>query len=102
MSSSAGADEPPAGAPAGWKSRLSTGTSERGVKPPSEPPPASSRPLERNCTESAMMSIDWRVPDPSLASHSRHSRRPSTAIGRPLARKRAQFSPCAPQTVTSK
>src|SRR4051794_29915484 len=100
MSSSAGALERVA-APAGWKSRSSTGTSERGVKPP--PPPLdgpSSRP-PRNCTASATISTLWRLL-PSCASHSRHSRRPSSATGRPLARKRAQFSPWAPQTVTSK
>src|SRR5919109_1322946 len=89
-------DGPPAGAVA--KSFVSTGMSERGVKP--LPPPPSSRGLERNWTESAMMSIAWRLL-PSC-SHSRHSRRPSTATGRPFERYRAQFSPCAPQTVTSK
>src|SRR5215218_9913797 len=100
MSSSAGALERGA-APAGWKSRSSTGTSERGVKPP--PPPLlgpSSRP-PRNWTASATISTLWRLL-PSWASHSRHSRRPSSATGRPLERKRAQFSPWAPQTVTSK
>src|SRR5918999_482203 len=49
----------------------------------------------------ALLSIDWRVL-PSLSCHSRHSSRPSIATGRPLERKRAQFSPWAPQTVTSK
>jgi hypothetical protein len=101
MSSSAGADGPlvplPAGAAA--KSPVSTGMSERGVKPP-PPPGASSRP-PRNCTASAMMSTDWRLL-PSLSSHSRHSRRPSIATGRPFERYRAEFSPWAPQTVTSK
>jgi len=89
-----------AGAPAGWKSLSLTGTSERGVNPPPPPPGPSSR-LERNWTASAMISTDWRLL-PSLSCHSRHSSRPSSATGRPLARKRAQFSPCAPQTVTSK
>src|SRR5215217_758411 len=99
MSSSATEGAPlPAGAPAGWKSLSLTGTSDRGVKPP--PPGASSR-LLRNWTASAMISTDWRLL-PSLSCHSRHSRRPSSATGRPLDRKRAQFSPCAPQTVTSK
>ena len=89
-----------AGAPAGAKSLVSAGTSDRGVKP-LPPPPMSSRP-PRNCTASAMMSIAWRLWPLSRSSHSRHSRRPSMATGRPLARNRAQFSPCAPQTVTSK
>src|SRR5918999_5935515 len=48
-----------------------------------------------------MMSTAWRL-WPSWVSHSGHWRRPSIATGRPLDRKRAQFSPCAPQTVTSK
>src|SRR4051794_27987928 len=94
---------PPDVAPAGWKSRSSTGTSERGVKPelwPPPPMPLSSR-LPRNCTASATISTLWRLV-PSCAPHSRHSSRPSSATGRPLERKRAQFSPCAPQTVTSK
>src|ERR671920_1485430 len=78
----------------------STGTSERGVKPPPPLDGPSSRP-PRNCTASATISTLWRLL-PSCASHSRHSRRPSRATGRPLDRKRAQFSPCAPQTVTSK
>src|SRR5215210_8081924 len=99
MSSSAGALARGA-APAGWKSRSSTGTSERGVKPPPPLLGPSSRP-PRNCTASATISTLWRLL-PSCASHSRHSRRPSRATGRPLERKRAQFSPCAPQTVTSK
>src|ERR671933_2241349 len=100
MSSSAGAlDDPPPPAGAVAKSFVSTGMSERGVKP--LPPPASSRGLERNWTASAMMSTPWRLL-PSLSCHSRHSRRPSTATGRPLERNRAQFSPCAPHTVTSK
>src|SRR5919206_233663 len=47
-----------------------------------------------------MISTACRLP--WSVSHSRHSRRPSSATGRPLERKRAQFSPCAPQTVTSK
>src|SRR3954451_17172747 len=89
------------GAPAGSKSRVSAGTSDRAVKPlPPPPAPASSR-LPRNCTDSAMISTFWRLL-PFWSSHSRHSRRPSIATGRPLARKREQFSPCAPQTVTSK
>src|SRR5829696_3056499 len=99
MSSSAGALERGA-APAGWKSRSSTGTSERGVKPPPPLLGPSSRP-PRNWTASATISTLWRLL-PSRASHSRHSRRPSSATGRPLERKRAQFSPWAPQTVTSK
>src|SRR5688572_28058360 len=48
-----------------------------------------------------MISTDCRF-EPSFDSHSRQSRRPSTATGRPLDRYVAQFSPCAPQTVTSK
>src|SRR5439155_1165818 len=62
-------------------------------------PAASAEP--RNWTESAMMSTLWRF-WPSCVSHSRHSRRPSIATGRPFWRYCAQFSPCAPQTVTSK
>src|ERR1035441_1444866 len=58
-------------------------------------------PLPRNCTESAMMSTAWRLL-PSWASHSRHSRRPSIATGRPFERYRATFSPWAPHTVTLK
>src|SRR5688572_10671295 len=63
-------------------------------------PPPSPRP-PRNCTESAITSTAWRL-EPSWASHSRHSRRPSIATGRPLARYCAQFSPWLPQTVMSK
>src|SRR5450755_1351573 len=47
-----------------------------------------------------MISTDWRF-CPST-SYSRHSSRPSMATGRPLERKREQFSPWAPHTVTSK
>ena len=50
---------PPDGVPAGWKSAVSTGTSERGVKPLPPPPEKSSRP-PRNWTELAMISTDWR------------------------------------------
>jgi hypothetical protein len=55
MSSSAASPLRP---PTGWgaKSDVSAGTSERGVKP-FPPDGASSRP-PRNCTESAMISID--------------------------------------------
>src|SRR5215213_3883143 len=102
MSSSPAAGlAPPDGAPAGSKSRVSAGTSDRAVKPLPPPPPIPSSRLPRNCTASATISTFWRLL-PSLSSHSRHSRRPSIATGRPLARNRAQFSPCAPQTVTSK
>src|SRR5919107_2608298 len=90
--------DPPALAGAGSKSPVSAGTSPWGVnRPPFSPP--SREP--RNWTESAMISTDCRLL-PSLSCHSRHSSRPSTATGRPLARYWAQFSPCAPQTVTSK
>src|SRR3954447_19995300 len=102
MSSSPADELPPAeGVPAGSKSRVSAGTSDRAVKPLPPPlTPASSR-LPRNCTDSAMISTFWRLL-PFWSSHSRHSRRPSIATGRPLERKREQFSPWAPQTVTSK
>src|SRR5215212_1664271 len=90
---------PPVGALAVAKSLVSTGTSLRGAKD-WPPPPMSSRP-PRNCTASATISIAWRL-FWLLSVYSRHSRRPSIATGRPLARKRAQFSPWAPQTVTSK
>src|SRR3954471_6595952 len=98
MSSSAGAL---LRAPTGWgaKSDVSAGTSECWANP-LPPTGASSRP-PRNWTESATTSIDSRLP-PSWAVHSRHSRRPSMATGRALDRKRAQFSPCAPPTVTLK
>jgi hypothetical protein len=79
-SSGGGLGEPPAGAAA--KSLVSTGMSDRLLKP--LPAPASSRGLERNWTASATMSIPWRF-FPSC-SHSRHSRRPSTATGRPFER----------------
>src|ERR1700729_1982431 len=87
------------------KSPVSIGTSlscecELEENPFPLPPPASSRP-PRNCTESATISTDWRLL-PSLSVHSRHCRRPSTAIGRPLERYRWQLSPCAPHTETSK
>ena len=49
---------------------------------------------------SAMISTDSRLLPPWL--HSRQSRRPSMQTGRPLERKRWQFSPWAPQTVTLK
>src|SRR5215208_5394855 len=74
--------EPPAPAGAGWKSPVSAGTSLWGVnRPPFSPP--SREP--RNWTESAMISTDCRLL-PSLSCHSRHSRRPSTATGRPFER----------------
>src|SRR5262245_12425074 len=66
--------------------------------PPSPPP--SPRP-PRNCTESAMISTAWRF-EPSWASHSRQSSRPSTPTGRPLERYWGQASALLPQTVTSK
>src|SRR4051812_8463331 len=87
----------PAGALA--KSAVSAGTSDCGVNRPPLSPPPSREP--RNWTESAMISIDWRL-FPCLSSHSRQSRRPSTASGRPFERYWAQFSPWAPHTVTSK
>ena len=65
------------------------------------PPPSPSWRPPRNWTLSAMISTAWRLV-PSWASHSRQSRRPSTATGRPLARYCAQLSPWLPQTVTSK
>src|SRR3954464_7465506 len=95
MSSSA---ELPTGAAACWKSPVSAGTSLLGVKRPPFSPPSRD---PRNWTESAMISMDWRLL-PSLSCHSRHSSRPSTATGRPFWRYVAQFSPCAPHTVTSK
>src|SRR5271157_999666 len=69
-----------------------------GSAPSLEPLPF---PSFRNCTESAIMSTAWRLL-PSWASHSRHSRRPSIATGRPLERYRATFSPWPPHTVTLK
>ena len=58
-----------------------------------EPPPFSGLSREpRNCTESAMISIDWRLL-PCWSCHSRHSNRPSMATGRPFLRYVAQFSP---------
>src|SRR5215211_7310681 len=91
------------------KSEVSAGTSELGwkpfppppVAPPPPPPLGLSERDPRNCTLFAMISTACRF-DPSCASHSRQSSRPSTATGRPLERYWAQFSPCAPQTVTSK
>src|SRR6202012_4946259 len=85
------------------KSPVSIGTSlscEGELEENPFPLPASSRP-PRNCTDSATISTDCRLL-PSLSVHSRHCRRPSTAIGRPLERYRSQFSPCAPHTETSK
>src|SRR3954447_9454421 len=100
MSSSAAAERLD-GALAVAKSLVSTGTSLRGgTRRPLAPPPMSSRP-PRNCTASATISTAWRF-SPCWVWNSRHSRRPSIATGRPLDRKRAQFSPWAPQTVTSK
>src|SRR5437763_6171518 len=64
-------------------------------------PPSASPRLPRNWTLSAMISTACRFV-PSWASHSRHSRRPSTATGRPLERYCAQLSPWLPQTVMSK
>src|SRR3954453_8812104 len=81
------------------KSAVSAGTSDCGVKRPPFSPPPSREP--RNWTESAMISIDWRLL-PFWSSHSRQLRRPSIATPRPFERYWAQFSPCAPQTVTSK
>src|SRR5688500_12812519 len=99
MSSS---EDEPTAAGSLWKSDVSAGTSDCGVNPfPPPLPPEPSR-LPRNCTDSAMISTDCRLPPPSLASHSRHSRRPCTATGRPFDRYVAQFCPCAPHTVTSK
>src|SRR6266498_1395731 len=63
------------------------------------PPPVSPL-LPRNCTVSAITSTAWRF-EPSCASHSRHSSRPSTPTGRPFERYCAQFSPWLPQTVRS-
>src|SRR5205823_1339324 len=63
------------------------------------PLPASSRP-PRNCTVSAMISIDSRF-WPS-ASHWLHSSRPSIATARPFLRYWAQLSACLPNTVTRK
>src|SRR6266576_5359843 len=65
------------------------------------PPPSPSLRLPRNWTLSAIISTACRFV-PSCASHSRHSSRPSTATGRPLARYWAQLSPWLPQTVMSK
>src|SRR5262245_5755218 len=64
-------------------------------------PPSASPRLPRNWTLSAMISTAWRL-EPSCASHSRQSSRPSTPTGRPLDRYCAQLSPWLPQTVTSK
>src|SRR5918997_5552168 len=90
--------DPPGLAGAVWKSPVSAGTSLCGVKRPPFSLPSRE---PRNWTESAMISTDWRLL-PCWSCHSRHSSRPSTATGRPLARYWAQFSPCAPHTVTSK
>src|SRR5262249_58782655 len=64
-------------------------------------PPSPSPRLPRNWTLSATISTACRFV-PSWASHSRHSRRPSTATGRPFDRYWAQLSPWLPQTVMSK
>src|SRR5919106_792566 len=97
MSSSSSPEPTPAFSPS--KSEVSAGTSE----PWTPLPLCGASPREpRNCTLLAIISTAWRLPLPSCASHSRQSRRPSTATGRPLDRYVAQFSPCAPHTVTSK
>src|SRR3954470_3356062 len=105
MSSSCALPPPPPPPPtgAGAKSSVETGMSLWAEKPlpPPLPPPLKPSGLERNWMLSAMMSTDWRLL-PCWSCHSRHSSRPSTATGRPFERKRAQFSPWAPQTVTSK
>src|SRR5262245_46915669 len=83
MSSS---DPPPELTPAPSKSEVSAGTSDLGWKLPlPPPPPALSEREPRNCTLLAMISTAWRL-EPSCASHSRQSSRPSTATGRPLER----------------
>src|SRR3954467_623691 len=106
MSSSGGAllpPPPPPPAGAGAKSSVETGMSLWAVKPFEPPPLPPLKPsgLDRNCTESAMMSTDWRLL-PCWSCHSRHSRRPSIATGRPFASYFAPFSPWGAQTVTSK
>src|SRR5581483_7658381 len=77
---------PPAATGAASKSPVSMGTSlsvARTLLNPF-PLPVSSRP-PRNCTLSAMISIDSRF-CPSLVSHWLHSSRPSIATGRPFLR----------------
>ena len=98
MSSSPELPSPPAGR--ALEVAVSAGTSLWGVK--REPLPS---PPSRGAEELHGVGDDvdrLALAGPSLASHSRHSRRPSIATGRPFTRYLAQFSPCAPQTVTSK
>src|SRR5437763_750775 len=64
--------------------------------PPPKSPPPSPR-LPRNCTDSATISTDSRLP-PSCPCHSRQSSRPSTATGRPFDRYCAQLSAWLPKT----
>src|SRR5581483_1542145 len=101
MSSSAA--PPPTGAVS--KSPVSIGTSLSValtlLENPFPLPPASSPRPPRNCTVSAMISIDSRF-CPSLVSHWLHSSRPSMATGRPFFRYCAQLSACRPNTVTRK
>src|ERR1700753_2260682 len=87
------------------KSPVSIGTSDSLARTLEEnpfplPPPASSRP-PRNCTFSATISTAERF-CPSGVVHLRQRSRPSIATGRPFDRYLPQFSPWAPQTVTSK
>ena len=84
MSSS---DAPTAAGSGLSKSEVSAGTSDWALKrlPAAASPPPPSR-LPRNWTELAMIETAWRLPEPSFASHSRQSSRPSTATGRPLDR----------------
>ena len=82
----ASASRPPELTVAPSKSEVSAGTSELGWKPlPSPPPLGLSEREPRNWTLLAMISTAWRL-EPSWASHSRQSSRPSTATGRPLER----------------
>ena len=82
MSSS---EPPPELTVAPSKSEVSAGTSDLAWKPLPPPPFGLSEREPRNWTLLAMISTAWRL-EPSCASHSRQSSRPSTATGRPLER----------------
>ena len=108
MSSSAGALlRAPTGC--GAKSDVSAGTSECGAKPLLYCWRTALTAATVGAVVGAAQELDGLGDDLDglalgvvLPFHSRQSRRPSMQTGRPLVRKRAQFSPWAPQTVTLK